>query len=132
MNADLDKSARANDISAELIIDTDADDANSVYNSTNESKGSHGWIVFIKQDSNLRVRSVAKREESELRASELVVWYVRILSTKIVYSTWGDHNFDAEQKFLRMTGPQGLERDSKAKARVVPLPSFLARYRLGF
>lgn len=132
MNADLDKPTRANDISAELIIDTDADEANSIYNSTNESKGSHGWIVFIKQDSNLRVRSVAKKEESELRASELLVWYVRVLSMKIVYSALGGHSFDAEQKVLRLTGPQSLEWEFEAKALVMPLPSFLAHNRLDF
>ena len=132
MNADVDKTTRANDISAELIIDTDAGEANSVYNSTNESKGSHEWIVFIKQDRNLRVRSVAKKEESELRASELLVWYVRILSMKIVYSALGGHNFDDEQKGLRLTGPQSLEREFESKALVMPLSSFLACYRLIF
>lgn len=115
MNADLDKYTRANDISAELIIDTDTDEANSIYNSTNESKGSHGWIVFIKQDSSLRVRSVAKKEESELRASELLVWYVRIFSMKMVYRVWGEQTFDAEQKILHLTGHRILSRILRPK-----------------
>ena len=79
IEADLEIAIRANDISAELIIDTEADEANSIYNLATGEKESHGWIAYIKQDGNVRVRNVAKKEESEMRTSELVVWYVCVL-----------------------------------------------------
>ena len=79
VEADLENAIRANGISAELIVDTEADEANSIYNLASGEKESHGWIVYIKQDGNVRVRNVAKKEESEMRTSELVVWYVRVL-----------------------------------------------------
>ena len=66
---------RANDISAELVIDTEADETNSVYYPSAESKYSHSWIVYVKQDGNLKVRNVDRKEESEIRsASELYLW----------------------------------------------------------
>lgn len=69
------KLIRANGISAELLIDTEADESNSIYNPSSESKGSHTWIVYIKQDGNLKVRKVAKKEESEIQGiSELLTW----------------------------------------------------------
>ena len=75
----LENATRANDISAELIIDTETDEANSIYNLASGEKESHGLIVYIKQDGNVRVRNVAKKEESEMRTSELAVWYVCVL-----------------------------------------------------
>lgn len=86
VNADSDNLARANDISAELIIDTDVDEANSVYNSANEQEY-HGWIVYIKQDDNLRVRNVVKKEETEIRVSELFVWcvFIFLVQTDLFY-----------------------------------------------
>ena len=66
---------RANDISAELVIDTEADESNSAYYPSAESKYSHSWIVYVKQDGNLKVRNVDRKEESEIRSSsELYVW----------------------------------------------------------
>lgn len=79
IEANLENAIRANDISAELIIDTETDEANSIYNLASGEKESHGLIVYIKQDGNVRVRNVAKKEESEMRTSELAVWYVCVL-----------------------------------------------------
>ena len=73
-DSNLVKPIRANDISAELVIDTETDETNSVYNPTTESKKSHNWLVYIKQDGNLKVRNVAKKEESEVRSVELFTW----------------------------------------------------------
>ena len=43
----------------------------SVYNAVNEE--SHGWTVYIKQDGTLRVRNMVKKEDSEIRATDLIL-----------------------------------------------------------
>ena len=63
----------ANDISAELVIDTETREARSHTQQTRE-EASHDWIVLIKQDETLRVRSTVTKEDAELRSSELVNW----------------------------------------------------------
>lgn len=63
----------SNDISAELAVDASSlEELLSRYRDHN-----HSWIVIAKQDSKERgfkVRSLAPREEYDLRASELIPW----------------------------------------------------------
>ena len=60
-------------ISAELVIDAGATD-NSAHQHNKEDATSHAWIVHIKQDGNLNVRSTCRKEDTEIRTSELVDW----------------------------------------------------------
>ena len=62
----------ANDLSAELSLDVAGKGV--AYDPSEGAKESHIWIVMIKQDGNLKVRNVAKREDDEMRASELSTW----------------------------------------------------------
>lgn len=66
----------ANDISAELVIDTDTPESKGHGQHGQQSRGgaSHGWVVLIKQDETLRVRSTVSREDVEIRSSELLGW----------------------------------------------------------
>lgn len=63
----------ANDISAELAVDTSSlEELLAKYKDHN-----HSWIVIAKQDSKERgfkVRSLAPREEYDIRTSELIPW----------------------------------------------------------
>ena len=63
----------SNDISAELSVDASSlEELLSKYKNHN-----HGWVVIAKQDSKERgfkVRSLAPKEEFDLRASELIPW----------------------------------------------------------
>ena len=63
----------AHDISAELVID-----AGSMTKSTGGSQGkdvsSHTWVVLIKQDDVLKVKSPGRKEEQEIRISEMISW----------------------------------------------------------
>jgi len=63
----------ANQISAELSIDVQKSrgDFTSQYN---DDVGSHSWTVLIKQDGSLRARGLLRKEDVELRSSELVGW----------------------------------------------------------
>ena len=63
----------ANQISAELSIDVQKSrgDLASQYN---DDVGSHSWTVLIKQDDSLKARSLLRKEDVELRSSELVGW----------------------------------------------------------
>ena len=57
----------ANDIRAELSID--AEDTDSL---AYRGKSSHDWIVHVKQDGMLRVRSMIRNDEDEMHQSELI------------------------------------------------------------
>lgn len=61
------------DIKAELAVDaTTYEELMSHYR-----EGSHSWVVLVKADSNergLKIRSLAKKEEFDVRASDLVAW----------------------------------------------------------
>ena len=63
----------ANQISAELSIDVEAsqEDAGS---QSKDSSGTHSWTVLIKQEGMLKVKSLIRKDEVELRAAELVAW----------------------------------------------------------
>ena len=62
----------ANDISAELAIDSNSHEMRSHnQHSRNEA---HDWVVLIKQDESLRVRSMVSKEDIEIRTSELLGW----------------------------------------------------------
>ena len=63
----------ANDISAELVIDSDTREARSHAQLSREG-ATHDWIVLIKQDETLRVRSTITKEDVEIRSSELLSW----------------------------------------------------------
>ena len=60
----------ANDISSELVIDTVALEGSG----QQQTQEPHGYVVFIKQDESLRVRNMVRKEDVELRSSELVGW----------------------------------------------------------
>lgn len=63
----------SNDVSAELAVDASSlEELLSKYKDHN-----HSWIVIAKQDSKERgfkVRSLAPKEEFDVRASELIPW----------------------------------------------------------
>ncbi|KAI9760202.1 MAG: hypothetical protein M4579_001818 [Chaenotheca gracillima] len=66
----------AHDMSAELAVDSRSpEELLAVYR-----EDRHSWIVIIKQDSSsfgeriLKVKSMARREDSDIRSSELVGW----------------------------------------------------------
>ena len=63
----------ASQISAELSIDVQKSrgDFGSQYS---EDVGSHSWTVLIKQDGSLKARSLIRKEDVELRSSELIGW----------------------------------------------------------
>lgn len=63
----------ANDISAELATDA----ALSFEDIANRYKDEHSWLILIRHDGNgrsLKVRSMVRREDSEIKTSELVSW----------------------------------------------------------
>ena len=64
----------ANDISAELIIDKAAHGEDVVFNPASDNRESYYWIIYLKADGYLKVRSVLRKDESEMRASELFTW----------------------------------------------------------
>ena len=64
----------ANDISAELVIDTVTHSQDLVYSSTSEGRDSHTWIIYIKQDGYMKVRSILRKEEMDMRASDMFAW----------------------------------------------------------
>ena len=62
-------------ISAELIVDAGLREATSHHHQTKDEGGlCHDWLVLIKQDETLKVRSMVGREDVEVRAAELVGW----------------------------------------------------------
>ena len=63
----------ANEISAELSLDVVG--KGTAYDPSDSATESHCWIVMLKQDGNIKVRNTAKREEDEMRASELAAWF---------------------------------------------------------
>ena len=64
----------ANDISAELVVDNVTHGQDFVYNAASESRESYAWIIYIKQDGYLKVRSILRKEETDMRASNLFAW----------------------------------------------------------
>ena len=66
----------ANDISAELVIDSGIKEATSHHQqqSNKDGSNSHDWLVLIKQDGTLKIRSAISKEDVEKSASELVGW----------------------------------------------------------
>ena len=73
MGVNVVQSLWANDISAELAVDTSSlEELLGKYKDQN-----HSWIVITKQDSNdrgFKVRSLAPKEEYDIRSSELIPW----------------------------------------------------------
>lgn len=63
----------AHQISAELSIDVQKGRRESA-SPYNEDIGSHSWTVLIKQDGSLKARSLVRKEDVELRSTELVGW----------------------------------------------------------
>ena len=64
----------ANDISAELVTDTATHSQDLVYSATSEGRNSHTWIIYIKQDGYVKVRSILRKEEMDMRASDMFAW----------------------------------------------------------
>ncbi|MCJ1247866.1 hypothetical protein MMC30_005081 [Trapelia coarctata] len=60
-------------ISAELSIDVQKS-RGGYASQYREDIGSHSWTVLIKQDGSLKARSLIRKEDVELRSSELVGW----------------------------------------------------------
>ena len=63
----------ANGISAELVIDADVKEATSHHQQSKE-ECTHDWIILIKQDESLKVHSMISKEDTEIRATELLSW----------------------------------------------------------
>ena len=65
----------AADVKAELVIDAGIRESASFQQqgSRDESSG-HDWLVLVKQDESLKVRSNLRKEDFELRRSELLGW----------------------------------------------------------
>lgn len=63
----------ANDISAELAVDASSfEELVTHYKDDN-----HNWVVIVKQDSKergLKIKSLTRKEEFDVRTSELVGW----------------------------------------------------------
>lgn len=64
----------ANDISAELAVDTNTQGLELIHSATNESRDAHPWSIYIKQDGYIKVRSALRREETDMRNSDLFAW----------------------------------------------------------
>ena len=64
----------SHNISAELIVDSGLQETKSQYQQTRDETMTYDWIVLIKQDATLKVRSTITKEDTELRASELIGW----------------------------------------------------------
>ena len=64
----------ANDISAELVIDADVREATSHHQQNKEDSITHDWIILIKQDETVKVHSMITKEDTEIRATELISW----------------------------------------------------------
>jgi len=64
----------ANEISAEFVIDNVTHGLDLVYSTTSESRQPHTWIILIKQDGYLKVRSTLRKEETDMRTSDLFAW----------------------------------------------------------
>ena len=62
----------SNGISAELVIDANGSEEAAHQQDTEDSQ--HLWIILVKQDDNLKVRSLIKKEDIELRVSDLSTW----------------------------------------------------------
>ena len=62
----------ANGISAELVIDANGSEEAAHQQENEDSQ--HLWLVLVKQDDNLKVRSLIKKEDVELRVSDLSIW----------------------------------------------------------
>ena len=63
-----------NGISAELVIDSGIREATSQHQANKDEATSHDWLVLIKQDETVKVRSMITKEETELRRAELSGW----------------------------------------------------------
>lgn len=81
----------SNDISAELAVDASSlEELLSKYRDHN-----HSWVVIAKQDSKERgfkVRSLAPREEYDMRASELVPWLRNEIRARNLREGTTDHS----------------------------------------
>lgn len=64
----------ANHISAELAIDKAVHADDLIFNPANESRDSYAWIIYLKQDNFLKARNIARKEETDMRNSELFAW----------------------------------------------------------
>ena len=62
------------DISAELVVDSGLQETKSHRQQTRDKAITHGWIVLIKHNNMLKIRSTITKEDTELRASELISW----------------------------------------------------------
>ena len=62
----------ANGVSAELIIDTDADEHFHHHQASGKyGAPQYGWIASVKQDGTAKVRNTLKKEENDLRIHEV-------------------------------------------------------------
>ena len=63
-----------NGISAELVIDSGLSENTSNHQVLKDEANSHDWLVLIKQDGHIKVRSIFSGEDAEIRSSELLTW----------------------------------------------------------
>lgn len=60
-------------VSAEIGIDVHQEQE-SVQGVAKESKDSYTWVILIKNDGTLKIKNLIRRDETELRKSELIGW----------------------------------------------------------
>ena len=61
----------ANNISAELAETTIEDTADNAYTKTEERTENHSWVILIKSEDLIKVRSTDRKDETEVRTSDL-------------------------------------------------------------
>ena len=61
----------ANNISAELAETTIEDAADNTYTKTEERTENHNWVILIKSEDLIKVRSTDRKDETEVRTSDL-------------------------------------------------------------
>lgn len=63
----------ANGISAELVIDSGTKEGLG-HSQNKDDTNSHNWIILIKPDGNVKVRSVLPKEDTDIRRIDLIGW----------------------------------------------------------
>ena len=100
----------ANGFSAELAIESGGE--SSVYV---QEKQDHDWIVLIKQDGALKVRSLLRKEEFDLRAGELLPW----LRSEIRERDRSDGRSHDRARLSRQESVPEASQDREADVRVL-------------
>lgn len=62
----------ANGISAELAAQQRGENITNAYTKTTPSKDDHGWLVLVKSEDLIKIKSSNRQDEEEVRTSELI------------------------------------------------------------